>query len=54
MSHDLTDIAPLTINVPITDGLITLADLRDLCEATDDLPETFCAQVLPGELSVTL
>lgn len=48
------DIAPLTVNAPITDGLITLADLRDLVEATDHLPETFCAQILPGELSVTL
>jgi hypothetical protein len=52
--RDFADVAPLTVNVPIRDGLITLADLRDLCEATDDLPETYCAQILPTELSVRL
>jgi hypothetical protein len=43
------------VQVPFsTAGSITLRDLRDLIESTDNLPEDHAAQVLPDGLRVQL
>jgi hypothetical protein len=50
MSDTLT-----AVQVPFsTAGSITLRDLRDLIEATDNLPEDHAAQVLPDRLRIEL